>query len=49
MADFSRPATLSLIDQSRDAIRKLQTLSSGAPRVYEQFMAHLAMGTAAAR
>jgi hypothetical protein len=49
MADFTRPTTLSLIDQSRDASRKLQSLLSRAPRAYEQFMAHLAMGPAAAR
>ncbi len=49
MADFTRPVTLSLIDQSRDAIRKLELLSSRSPRIYDQFMAHLAMCPAATR
>ena len=41
MADFTKPATLTLIDQSRDAIRKLGRISRTAD--YSRFMAHLAM------
>lgn len=49
LADFTRPGTLSLIDQARDAIRKLELTRTRSPRTYEQFMAHLAMSVAAVR
>jgi len=49
LADFTRPATLSLIDQSRDAIRKLRLVASVSPPMYQRFMTHLAMCPAVSR